>query len=127
MRQFVLFLSLLFVLSCSDQNSVPKDIIAKDKMGKILWDLVQADQYSTQYLVKDSAKINVKQETMKLYEEVFRIHHITKDEFQKSFAFYLAHPDITKVMFDSISANANRQRMQVYRNTPRIPTKLNVK
>jgi len=122
MRMLVV-ISLLILAGCSSDSDVPKGIIGKDDMGKILWDLMQADQFSLQYMIKDSAKINVKKETIKLYQEVFQVHHVSKDEFQKSFQFYIAHPEITKVMFDSLSARANRQRGEVYRHTPKIKAK----
>ncbi len=73
-----------------------------------MWDMIQADQFSKQFLLKDSAKSNVKIETMKLYDEVFQIHHVSKDEFQKSYQFYISRPDIFKVIMDSISAQGNR-------------------
>ena len=116
MRLFIFTACVILLAGCaSDSDNIPKDIIAKDKMGKIFWDMIQADQFSTQYLTKDTAKSKTKLETMKLYEEIFRIHHITRDEFKKSFQFYVAHPDITKSMFDSLSALANRQRVEMFR------------
>lgn len=117
-------LALLFVFwtACSDSNTVPSGIIAKEKMEKVLWDIIQADQFSTNYLKKDSAKINVKFETMKLYDEVFLMHHVTREQFQKSYKFYLDHPDLTKVMFDSLSARASRERNEIYRRPIKPPT-----
>jgi hypothetical protein len=124
MRLFILTVCVIFFVGCkSDSDNIPKDIIAKDKMGKIFWDLIQADQFSIQYLVKDTARAKTRAETMRLYEEVFRIHHITKDEFKKSFQFYLAHPEITKSMFDSLSTSANRQRIEMFKNQPKLPKK----
>lgn len=113
-----------FWASCSDSNAIPKNIIAKEKMEKVLWDIVQADQFSSEYLKKDSGRMNVKLETMKLYDQVFLIHHITREEFEKSYQFYLDHPDITKPMFDSLSAKANRQRNEMYRHPAKTPLKV---
>ena len=116
MRRFggIVF-GLLMVIGCNDKDSVPSNIIQKDEMSKIVWDLIQTDQFYSLYMIKDTAKYNVQSETMDLYNQVFRIHHITKSEFDKSFQFYLAHPDITKDMFDSLSARANRRRADVYK------------
>ena len=55
---------------------------------------------------------------MKLYKEVFTIHHTTKDEFNKSYQFYLSRPDLSKSLFDSLSAYANRQRNEMYKPKP---------
>jgi hypothetical protein len=119
-KRFLYFiLCVTFFASCSDdRDEIPKDVIAKDKMQKIFWDITLADQFSIQYLSKDTAKAKVRMETMKLYEEVFRIHHITKAEFQKSFQFYQSHPEISKSMFDSLSARANRERLTMFRSNP---------
>jgi hypothetical protein len=119
--RILIFTACIFLLAaCKDDDSIPKGIIAKDNMGKILWDMIEADQYSIQYLTKDSARKTLKAETMKLYEEIFRIHHISKEEFQKSFQFYTSHPDITKTMFDSLSARANRQRIDLYKRPNKL-------
>ncbi|PWT74774.1 MAG: hypothetical protein C5B59_10410 [Bacteroidetes bacterium] len=115
MRIITVMLAVLMLVSCSDKERVPRGIIQKEEMSKILWDIIQADQFHSLYMVKDSAKYNVKAETMELYDQVFRIHHTTKEDFDKSFQFYLAHPDITKEMFDSLSVKANRRRGDVYK------------
>jgi hypothetical protein len=110
-------------MSCTNKDSIPRGIIPKDKMEKILWDMIQADQFTAQYLLKDSARINTKMETMKLYAEVFQIHHVSKEEFQKSFSYYLSRPDITKNMFDSLSAHSNRHREELYKRPDLNKTK----
>ena|ERR1700681_2791614 len=123
MRGCICFSVLFFVMSCTNKDSIPRGIIPKDKMEKILWDMILADQFSTPYLLKDSARINTKMETMKLYAEVFQIHHVSKEEFQKSFSYYLSRPDITKTMFDSLSAHSNRHREELYKRPDLNKTK----
>ena len=87
-------------------------------MQHILWDLIQADQYAKQFLLKDSSKKNIRVETIKLYQEVLQIHHITKDQFKKSYQFYLTRPDLTKNIFDSLAASGNRRRKEIYKPKP---------
>ena len=111
-----LFCLLLIVgISCKDSTKIPSDIFPKDKMEKIMWDMMLADRYSAQFLLKDSATKDVKLETMKLYEQVFQLHHITKQEFIKNYKYYLNRPDLSKVMFDSLSARGTRSRDQMYK------------
>ena len=85
--------------------------------------MIEADQFSKQFILKDSAKKNVNVETMKLYEQVFQVHHITKDEFQKSYQFYISRPDILKVLLDSLSVQGSRRMTEVYQPSvaPRKP------
>jgi uncharacterized protein DUF4296 len=116
---------LLFILAvgCASKDKVPSDIIPQDKMEKILWDMIQADQYAALYLAKDSARINVKMETLKLYQQVFTLHKVSRDEFRESFQYYLGRPDLTRPVFDSLLAQGNRLRADSYRNpTPVSPT-----
>src|ERR1700722_6290463 len=102
----------LFFAACNGKNDAPGDIIQKDTMRNIMWDMIQADQYAKLYLLKDSCTINVKDETIKLYQQVFQIHHTTKDEFDKSYKYYLAHQDLNKLIFDSLSTQILRERHQ---------------
>jgi hypothetical protein len=114
MRIIAGFLCILLIAGCSEKDSIPSGVIGKEEMGEILWDMMQADQYAAGYVVKDSASVNVKTETLKLYEEVFRLHKVSRDEFRKSFQFYQDHPDITRTLFDSLIARGNRQRAESY-------------
>ena len=120
-----LFLVLLLA-GCSDKDNTPSGIIPRVKMEKILWDLVQADQYAAQYLVtdsvqvykKDSTRIDMKMETLKLYEQVFRLHQVSRDEFRKSFQYYQGRPDLARGMLDTLVNHGNQLRMDSYK----IPT-----
>jgi hypothetical protein len=91
-------------------------------MQKILWDIIQADQFNIQFLKKDSAKVNVKEETMKLYDEIFQIHHVSREQFKKSYQYYINHPEITKPMLDTLAARANLQRTEMYKRPTRPET-----
>lgn len=112
------FIILFFSTGCTNQYKIPGDILPKDKMEKVLWDMILADRFSASFLVKDSTK-NIKEETFKMYEQVFSIHKITRQEFVKSFKFYLERPDISQVMLDSLATHANRRRDELYQTKPK--------
>jgi hypothetical protein len=99
---------------CSDKNSVPGDILSQDKMEQVMWDMAQADQYAALYLVKDSAQIDRKAETMRLYAEVLRLHQVTPEEFRKSYRYYLSRPELNQLLFDSVVARGVRARTEMY-------------
>ena len=113
--------ALLTVVGCTDKDEIPSTVLPKQKMEKVLWDMIVADRFAAMYVYKDSVKKNVKIETLKLYEQVFQINKISKDQFVKSFNFYLSRPDISKVMFDSLSARSARRQADVF-TTPKAPT-----
>ena len=121
MTKFLLLLFFCFAVSCTNKNHIPSDIIPKNEMQQVLWDMIQADQFSKHFILQDSTKKNVSSETMGLYDQVFQIHHITKDEFQKSYQFYISRPDILKILLDSLSAQGNRRMEEVYK--PSVPPK----
>src|SRR5579859_3628697 len=119
-RIIVCLLIIGFAAGCTDKDSTPSGVISREKMEKILWDMVQADQYANAYLLKDSARINLKTETQKLYEQVFRLHNVSHDQFRESFQYYLARPDLTRPLFDSLLARGNQLRQESYKNPPVI-------
>src|SRR5262245_51012157 len=118
MRLFLLCLSVFVfsLVSCTDKDKIPYGVLSKVKMRQVLWDMMQAERYTATFL-KDSTK-NTKAETFKLYAQVFAIHGITKDQFVKSYKFYMSRPDISRVMFDSLASKANRQREDMYKPKP---------
>jgi hypothetical protein len=96
-------------LACSGKNNLPSGVLGHEEMQDVVWDMIQADQYYREYTEKDSLTKNVKQERYKLYEEVFKIHKISRATFDKSFAFYTTHPQLMRDVFDSLSIEGNRK------------------
>ena len=118
-----MLMALIFFVCCSNDRE-REGIIPEKEMQNILWDIIQADQFNTQFLKKDSAKLNVKAETMKLYDEIFQIHHVSRETFRKSYQYYISHPEIMKTMLDTLAAHANLQRNEMYKRPirPATPT-----
>jgi hypothetical protein len=52
---------------------------------------------------------------------VFQLHHTTKEEFKKSYDFYLSRPDLSAKLFDSLAALANKDRSEIYKPKPISP------
>jgi len=118
MRRIPVFLLLLLLTAagCTDKNSVPSGILPRDKMEKVLRDIIQADQYAGIFLARDSAKVDVRAQTRKLYDQVFLLNQVSREQFRKSYQYYLDRPDKSKELFDSLTAHANRQRTEYYNN-----------
>lgn len=117
---WVVLLLVLFILGCSGPNAVPSGIIPDQKMETILWQLMQSDEYLNSFTSKDSLK-KTSNARMKIYQQVFDLNKTSKAEFEKSYHYYLDHPDMIKIMFDSISIRAVRQRGDAY-NKPKPKT-----
>ena len=101
-------LIIAIVVSCfSCKESIPSEIIKPEKMQDILWDILKADALSQQITTRDSAK-SLAAENIKLTNQVFLIHNITKEQFEKSYSYYVQHPDIMRTILDSITAKQTR-------------------
>lgn len=105
---------LIVFAACTNKDKVPSDVLSQEEMGKVMWDMIQADRFSLQYLTRDTGK-DIKTENFKLYEQVFQVHKITRDEFVHSYKFYLSRPDLHKVIFDTLSARGERKRVDIYK------------
>ena len=103
-RCFLVMLSLFLLLSCTNKKDIPAGIIGREKMEQVLWDLMRADQFLGNYVfTHDSTKDRTK-ESLLYYERIFRLHQTNREEFEKSFAWYRAHPALFKDIMDSLSA-----------------------
>lgn len=109
---------------CTDKDKIPAGVLPKEKMQKVLWDVIQAERYRETF-IRDSSK-DLKAETFKLYAQVFAIHKVTKDEFAKSYKFYMSRPDIAREMFDSLATQANRAREEMYKPKPLDTAKVHI-
>lgn len=86
---------------------MPSGFIQPKQMQNILWDVIRAQALSGEISRKDSS-VNEIAETKALTQKVFQIHNITTAEFDKSYAWYTNHPEVLRLLFDSL--NAQRQR-----------------
>jgi hypothetical protein len=100
----ILLLGFLF-FSCSQKEKKP-NVLSENKMKEVMWDMIRADQYVTDLLSKDSSR-NKKNESIKLYEEIFHIHKVTPGQFKKSLDYYSSQPDLFQPIIDSLAKRKN--------------------
>ncbi len=112
MRRQYLIILVCLLLGCRNAGS-EDTVLPKDRMAKVLWDMIQVDELATVQLVKDSAK-DVKKERIQLYQKVFQLHKISKKQFSKSFTYYSNHPDMMKALFDTLEGRGIRERKITY-------------
>lgn len=113
MRWIAVLIMLVLVSSCNNKSSTPSDLIGKDKMADVLGDMMMADEFSIGYFAPDSSKAG-RENNAGLYEKVFAIHAISKDQFIRSYKFYEADPIQLKVIFDSVNERFSRLRNGYY-------------
>lgn len=128
MRTFLLILIILFfTMGCKSKNEIPDTVLSQKKMQIILWDMMRADQFLTDYVINKDPSLNKTTESLKYYQQIFAIHKISRDEFQHSFSFYKSHPALLKLILDSISTPANETATRLARtdsvSVPIIPVR----
>ena len=77
-------------------------------MQDILWDVIRAQALSGEMARRDSS-INEIAETQLLTRKVFEIHNITPSAFDLSYAWYTSHPEMMRIVFDSMHSQNQRQ------------------
>ncbi len=117
MRYPLLFTCLLtlVLISCVNKDKVPDGILSKEKMKSILYDLARSDQFVADFVSKDS-NLDKKKESLVLYEKVFALHGVKRDEFKRSFDFYRDHPDQLKTVMDSLNNLARRKEQEAFQS-----------
>ncbi len=101
----LLFTGLLFctLAGCGHHASVPSGILLPKDMQGLVRDLMRADVFVSDYVIRQDSSLDQTKEDLKYYNLIFSLHHISREGFMKSFSYYKTHPSLFKAMMDSIS------------------------
>jgi hypothetical protein len=102
MRKLFFLSAIIFVFACSDADKVPKDILPKQKMQAVLWDMIRAGEFLDIYAFRDTVT-DRNAKALEWYDNIYRLHQVSKTAFQKSYAWYRDHPSLMKEVLDSLS------------------------
>ena len=108
-RICMLVLGLVILTSCGNNGKIPAGILKPDKMQAVLWDVIKAEAFTNDFIKKDSAK-NAVEENLKLQQQIFAIHQVSKKDFYNSYDYYKTNTPVFKVMLDSIIVQAARNK-----------------
>lgn len=97
------------LISCGSKDEIPSIILKPDKMQAVLWDVIKAQAFTDQYIKKDTSK-NMEKENLKMQQEIFAIHHVSKEEFYKSYDYYKINTGLLNQMLDSIIVQGERNK-----------------
>ena len=101
-----------FAACAPKEKEIPKEILPINEMKVIVWDMIQAGAYADYLKEKDTT---IKTLNTTYLTKVLKLHNIVKEDFFKSFNFYQAHPILNKELFDSVTAYAQRGKVDMYR------------
>ena len=112
MKTLIAFIGLLCMMSCINKNGDKARILSKEKMQDVMWDIIRADVLADQFIKKDSLK-NAPLENGKLQNKIFALHKVTRDDYYKSYDYYISQTDQMRVILDSMTAKAERERSKM--------------
>jgi hypothetical protein len=121
MYKWISFIGLFAFIACKGPSSLPSNVLDYNDMKSILWDMAQVDEFVGFNIHGVPQKL--KSESISLYQKVFILHKVSKDEFVKSYAFYRSHPVQEKILMDSLYQFSTRQRQDRFVPTM-VPQKL---
>lgn len=111
MYKWFVFLVFAFT-ACSGSSSIPNNVLSYNDMKSVLWDMAQVDEFASVYIHETPEKI--KDKSLLMYQKVFVLHKILKDEFAVSYTFYKSHPLQEKILMDSLLQFSTRQHQERY-------------
>ncbi len=109
MKIIILFIGLALMNSCGNKDQLPAGVLKPEKMQAVLWDVIKADVFTTDFIKKDSSK-NATAENLKLQQQIFAIHKITKADFYTSYDYYKTNTVEFKKIIDSMVTQAERKK-----------------
>jgi hypothetical protein len=114
--RFRLYASLCLMatfLSCSRSREVPSDLIPRERMGRILYDIGLAEGAVETEYYRDSSR-NKDSILRSQLDKVMAVHGTSRAEFRRSYEFYKGNPHILKEVVDTLQARAQRNQQRMF-------------
>lgn len=109
MRILAVLVLVMFLFSCSDKEEISSTVIGMKPMQQIVWDMAQADEVAFQRKISDST-IDLKTASFRLYDTVFAIHKISREDFYKSYEYYQRRPHLYKELMAGVRSIGDTTR-----------------
>ena len=108
MKVFIYIFITVILYSCYSADKVPDTIIRPKEMKGILWDVMRAQTLARENSLKDST-IDEAVEIKFLSRKIFEIHNTDSAHFTQSYNWYVKHPDVLMIIFDSLYSQKQRE------------------
>lgn len=104
MKRPLLFFCLLGALFACDRGpSLPDQVLSPEKMEPLLWEMLEADQFVSSFVIGRDTAVSAHAMGPKLYQAILKKYGVTDSVFQASLAYYKANPKQFLPMLDSLS------------------------
>ncbi len=105
----ILLVGMVLLYSCGNKDKNTAGVLKPEKMQAVLWDVIKADVFTTDFIKKDSGK-NAAAENLKLQQQIFAIHKITRADFYDSYDYYKENTVEFKKVIDSMVVQVERKK-----------------
>jgi hypothetical protein len=102
--------AIVLLASCTNKKNIPDNILPPAKMQLVLWDVLKADAFTSDFIRKDTAK-KPEAALAALQLQIFAVHKTSKEVFYKSYEYYKAHPEIMQPFLDTMIAKYTREKI----------------
>jgi hypothetical protein len=99
----------------------PGGVIESSRMQELMWDLLRADAFITGFAGKGDSTFNQLKESVMMYRQVFEIHKTNKQQFQKSLDWYQRHPQVMRIILDTLQLRQKRVMEERSKPTGKFP------
>lgn len=96
--KLIIPLVIIFLSGCKSDN-IPGNILPKEKMEKVLWEMLQAEEWA--YHAHPADSIARKQAALENYAKVYQLNEIDSATFSRSYNYYCEHPTVLLPVLDS--------------------------
>ena len=119
--RYLFLIILLFSLSCKQKDSIPENLIPKDKMIDILIDMHLADAIFTSPTVRS---LFAERDSVNFYEVIFENYGYTRIDFDTSVYYYSHNINEYNKMYIEVLNRLNEMETEVKREMQEIPDTL---
>ncbi len=112
MKVLIVTIAIFCMIGCANKGGNNPGILPREKMQAVMWDIIGADAFTEQFVKKDSLK-NATLENIKLQNKIFALHKVTRADYYKSYDYYISQTDLMRVILDSMTNKAERNRTQM--------------
>lgn len=118
MRCGLFLMAMLFLLACGRQDDIPADVLPREQMGSVLFEISMAEAFLENYVFRDST---VKKDSAlrRELETVLQANRISPESFRKSYAWYKQHPAVLRLVVDTVYARSQRSQEKLYGRRPK--------
>jgi len=104
MKRLLPFLLLpILLVACQRTSARPDNVLAPAKMEPLLWELLQADQFVSSFVIGRDTSLSTHATGPQLYQSILKKYGVSDSVFKASLAYYKAHPKEFLPMLDSLS------------------------